>query len=539
MMRPLLLALLLLPGCLQPTEIVVSILTQRAPSSIAELRVDVRTRKEAGAVSAIAPITAQQPRFPATLGLLGAGGRTIEIDVNVTGVGAKLQRSAVVSFVNGKVMLLRMPLDCPCGPCPPLEQKDLEPYDEALARQGPEAGANLDCGPGKDGDLGRDGPRPERPTTDAPFDLRRDGKPDGKPDAPAPDAKKKDGPQPDTKKDGPKPDIKKPDGPNPDTKKVDQPKLDLAKPDLPKPDLPKPDTKKVDLPKPDQQAKPDMVIPTLPSCTNGYCFIPAGSFMMGSPSTDPCRSPDEVYHQVNLTRHFEMGQTEFTVAQLNALKPIPDPNLYDVSGNKTCGATCPVEQVTWNQAAHLCNQVSIQRAYNTCYQCSGVWPTIFPCTFKYADYYSCPGYRLPTEAEWEYAVRAGTTTVTYAGDPVTSACTSTASALALVGNIAWYPANAAGAKHPAGQKGSNPWGLQDMFGNVLEWTGDDYVVDLSTYPSTDPWIYNTYLSMSVRGPSFKGSWQWSDIRAGNRSGRTDPDVELGFRCVRSLTGTSP
>jgi len=129
--------------------------------------------------------------------------------------------------------------------------------------------------------------------------------------------------------------------------------------------------------------------------------------------------------------------------------------------------------------------------------------------------------------------------VTDAGNPVSGGCVETPAATAMVSAIAWYPTNSSGIKHPVGQKGANPWGLKDMFGNVLEWTGDDYVTDLSVYGSTDPWIYNTFFTMSVRGPSFKGSFVWSDIRAGNRAGRTTPDVDLGFRCVRSLTGTLP
>jgi len=214
---------------------------------------------------------------------------------------------------------------------------------------------------------------------DAPLDAPADLPPsEQRPDAPS-DLPKADLRKPDAKRDGPKPDLAKPDlnkhdGPKPDLAKPDLNKHDGPKPDLPKPDLPKPDQLKPDQLKPDQ-LKPDILIPTLPSCTNGYCFVPAGSFMMGSPASDPCRQSDEVYHQVNLTRHFEMGATEFTVAQLNALKSV-DSSLYDVSGNQTCGANCPVEEVTWIHAAYLCNLVSIQRGYSTCYTCSGTWPVI-------------------------------------------------------------------------------------------------------------------------------------------------------------------
>lgn len=526
--------LALLPGCLDPTEIVLSI---RSDRKLADLSIQIERLTPEPAVK-LAPLEIANPTFPITVGLFGEGGKTIRVDVEGHGpISYPARQSATVSFVDGKVMLLVMSLDC-CG-CLALKQDDLREYSEALAKGG------LDATPSACVDARLDGAKPDRASDGPRTELG--------PDAPRIDARK-DGPTLDLKKDtlkpdtrppdGLKPDQKKPDGPKPDTKKVDGPKPDQAKPDLvPKPDVAKPDLPKPDLPKPDQTPKPDMTIPTLPSCSNGYCFIPAGSFMMGSPPTDPCQPTtnyDEFYHQVNLGRHFEMGETEFTVAQLNALKSI-DTSLSDVSSNKSCGTSCPVEQVTWNQAAYLCNLVSAQRGKSACFACSGTWPVITSCTPTYSAYVTCPGYRLPTEAEWEYALRAGTTTVTYLGDPVTGTCTETPSATTLISGIAWYGANGGGTKHPVGQKGQNPWGLKDMFGNVQEWTADDYVLNLTGYPDTDPWVYNpapTALTMSTRGGSFK-AFLWSDIRAGNRSARINPETDLGFRCVRSLTGTLP
>jgi formylglycine-generating enzyme required for sulfatase activity len=128
------------------------------------------------------------------------------------------------------------------------------------------------------------------------------------------------------------------------------------------------------------------------------------------------------------------------------------------------------------------------------------------------------GYRLPTEAEWEYAARAGQTH-TYAGSN-------------RVDEVAWYASNSGNQTHPVGQKDANVWGLHDMSGNVWEWTGDWYASDTYTSsPAEDPQGALTGGHRVRRGGSFRGGRGWA--RAADR-GVNYPDYAsdyLGFRVV--------
>jgi formylglycine-generating enzyme required for sulfatase activity len=258
-----------------------------------------------------------------------------------------------------------------------------------------------------------------------------------------------------------------------------------------------------------------------------WIVIQPGTFVMGSPDTEKCRDAyDEDYHQVTLTHRFEISSTEVTRAQFAALMG------YSPSALTGCGADCPVESVSWHQAASYCNTLSASRGLAPCYICSGSGKDT-DCTTvaTYYDHhiYECRGYRLPMEAEWEYAYRAGTKGPFYLGT-ITSCIESDAGADA----IGWYLGNAGKTPHPVARKAPNAWGLYDMAGNVGEWCHDWYSPGLGTYPVIDPWGAGIATKRAIRF----GAWasEPRTLRAASRSSlpSTDRSTLNGVRCVRTL-----
>jgi formylglycine-generating enzyme required for sulfatase activity len=249
--------------------------------------------------------------------------------------------------------------------------------------------------------------------------------------------------------------------------------------------------------------------------------LSVGTFQMGSPSNESGRNSDETQHQVTLTRDFLMQATEVTQAQWQALMG-NNPSKFMGDSNR------PVEQVSWYDAVAYANALSVAdglpKAYNlsSCsgtpgggnYSCSNV-------TLTAATPYATTGWRLPTEAEWEYAYRAGTTTPWYFGSDSN-----------LLGTYAWFYSNSGSTTHPVGQKQPNAWGLYDMAGNVWEWCQDWY----GDYPGTvtDPTGPVSGSRRVIRG----GSWN-SDAsltRAAFRLITFFPDYRndrIGFRLARS------
>ena len=288
---------------------------------------------------------------------------------------------------------------------------------------------------------------------------------------------------------------------------------DVASPDLPLPDI----------------GQPDTVSPV----PGAWVTIHAGMFQMGSPSTETCRLGDETQHQVTLTHKFEIQATEVTQAQFTSLMGL-SPSYFS-----SCGVTCPVEMVNWHEAAAYANALSTNAGKTACYACTGSGTSVTcseAAAYSGQGIYACPGYRLPTEAEWEFAYRAGTSTAFYSGG--ITACSGADPNLEKIG---WYWANSqvpyAGndkgrGAHPVGQKTPNAWGLYDMAGNIWEWCHDWY----AAYPSTsvtDP--VGTSGSVRVfRG----GGWSYDadGARAAHRSSRAPGDryYNQGFRLARSI-----
>jgi formylglycine-generating enzyme required for sulfatase activity len=175
-----------------------------------------------------------------------------------------------------------------------------------------------------------------------------------------------------------------------------------------------------------------------------FVSIPSGTAILGQTGYDYCDSS----HAVTISRGFEMSVTEITQGQYRA---VIGSNPSGFSGDDNL----PVETVDSWDAKKFCNALSIKAGLNECYDDSTYY-----CDF------SANGFRLPTEEEWEYACRAGTTTLFNLGN--------FESDLALAG---WYTMNSNGRSHPVGQKVPNAWGLYDMHGNILElcnnWDGYD------------------------------------------------------------------
>ena len=204
-----------------------------------------------------------------------------------------------------------------------------------------------------------------------------------------------------------------------------------------------------------------------------YVWIGSGSFKMGCSRGDiDCQPSENPAHQVILTKGFWMGVTAVTQEAYQ--------RVMGTNPSQFKGAKLPVETVDWTQAQNYCLTV---------------------------------GMRLPTEAEWEYAARAGTTGAKYGH----------------VDTIAWYYNNSGSKTHEVGQKAPNAWGLYDMLGNVYQWTGD-WADDYQSSSETDPRpIFGTYRMLrgvpwglgAQRARASERFWLLPDYRYNF----------VGFRCV--------
>ena len=217
-------------------------------------------------------------------------------------------------------------------------------------------------------------------------------------------------------------------------------------------------------------------------------LVPPGTFQMGcimGSNQYPCYSPEQPVHQVTLTNAFYMGRYEVTQAQWQA-RMGSNPSWFHGYADS---ASRPVEQVSWN---------TIQ------------------------GYLSVTGFRLPTEAEWEYACRAGTQTPFYNGSTDDN----------TLGALAWYSANSGNQTHAVGGKAANGYGLYDMLGNAWEWVNDWYGA-YSANPQTDPTGPVSGSSRVLRGGSLSAGL-WS-VRSSYRHNVAPGDayINVGFRVART------
>ena len=235
--------------------------------------------------------------------------------------------------------------------------------------------------------------------------------------------------------------------------------------------------------------------------------IPAGTFIMGSPTDELGRKSSETQHTVTITRGFAMSSTE-----------VPQGLYEEVMGTNSSfhnyGPEWPVEFVTWMDTVEFANAMSEREGLDKCYRVDSgkvSWPQGLDCT----------GYRLPTEAEWEYAARAGENQLYSGSDDLDS--------------VGWYSENSGTDTRPVASKAPNAWGLYDMSGNVSEWVWD---------------IPENYKSLPVDDPTGPRNGDYRVIRGGGvglgADGATTARVAnrtkhrfdhrnavMGFRVVRS------
>ena len=240
--------------------------------------------------------------------------------------------------------------------------------------------------------------------------------------------------------------------------------------------------------------------------------LPGGVFGMGSSQGNPDEAPP---HKVELKPFlidkFEVTQEMFAKVQL------PNPSHWQDSPKR------PVERVRWRDAKQYCNERSLLEGLKPCYN---------EKTPEWDLDSTANGYRLPTEAEWEYACRAGSDGPYDFGQAD------------KLRQYAWFGDNAEQKTHPAGQKKPNRWGIYDLYGNVSEWCEDVYAPDYyKSSPAADPHgpaSPGKDVKRVIRGGSWKSSADMcrATFRQGERTGDTDACFltdYCGFRCVRSGT----
>jgi formylglycine-generating enzyme required for sulfatase activity len=273
-------------------------------------------------------------------------------------------------------------------------------------------------------------------------------------------------------------------------------------------------------PPPPPPAGPANVTPVAGPVDYRLIEVPAGTFRMGSSLTEVGRDSDESpVHVVTISRLFLLGETEVTSGlwrQVMGAKP----SLF-----AACGPDCPVVDVTWYDAVAFCNKMSENEGFSKCYSGDG------PAT-TYDQ--NCTGFRLPTEAEWEYAARAGSLTSLPTGDLTDQHCGVDAN----LDQLGWYCGNAevtyegcrsaadgggpeCAGIHPAKEKKPNSFGFYDMNGNAFEWVWDwfgPFTEDAATDPTGPP----TGELRVLRG----GGWRSLAIHCRSANRRTN---EPGYR----------
>jgi formylglycine-generating enzyme required for sulfatase activity len=261
-------------------------------------------------------------------------------------------------------------------------------------------------------------------------------------------------------------------------------------------------------------------IAAAPACGDGgvavttagieFVSVCAQTFDMGCTADAATCGTDPAANAMTLTHDYYVGRTEVTQSQFESVMG------YNPSYHSSCGGDCPVDTVSWHEAAAYANALSTRDGFSTCYTCSGSGVTV-SCVAS-GNPYACEGYRLPTEAEWEGAARCGEDFFWAGADNPD--------------DVAWYSGNSGSGPHPVGLKRGNACGLFDMTGNAWEWTSDWY----SDYagPVTDPTGGASGTLRVQRGGSWDGAARYVYVWTRSGGQPTDRFETMGLRLARTI-----
>jgi formylglycine-generating enzyme required for sulfatase activity len=261
----------------------------------------------------------------------------------------------------------------------------------------------------------------------------------------------------------------------------------------------------------------------------GWVEIKPGKFRMELPLGVFGRKDAEHLHIIQITIPFYIKQTEVTQQEYLSLMGY-NPSAMTRMGDEPlrsvleCGSKCPVVRLTWDEAVAFCNALSRKTGFEECYKCLGNHMlTACELKEKFKRPQSCKGFRLPTEAEWEYAARAGRRT-DYSPKELRE--------------VAWYKGNSGGRLHPVAKKKPNRWNIYDMLGNVHEWC-HDYSIRPETIPMKvedtliDPTGPSEGKEREIRGGSYEVEGRYITLSSGASSRPFHVYDGVGFRPVRS------
>ena len=254
-----------------------------------------------------------------------------------------------------------------------------------------------------------------------------------------------------------------------------------------------------------------------------YVVIPGFvTFTMGSPAKEKDREEREAQHQRQIRRSFAIATKSVTLEQYRKLTG----DKYEIGEKYTYDDTLPVVGIDWFRAAKYCNLLSKEEGLEECYEIKGNDPDYVGSRLK-ENYLSLSGYRLPTEAEMEYATRAGAASSRYYGE-----------AEELLGQYAWYTKSSNDKLMPVGRKKPNDLGLFDVQGNCYTWCQEAY----GDYPEGEEAVIDkegnlvviSTKSRVLRGGSFNGPASY--VRSADRNNDVPTSRHYsGFRPAKTFT----